>query len=433
MKWIQTSSLKIIPGFSVNDIKLLIWGDGTLDGSSKIEYDSHGNVKGRFTTKEFKKLFPEKHLLICKFFDNNKSMLINRALFTGKTSTQVDYVYHGNFMSGYWASRDDILKYNLNNPLYTSTFNIGRLSFQTYNAYKKGTIAGSKKRGQIQFKYSTMLSDIQDIMLQRKNSIGKLGGDIEEFNFVKYMNHHKENSYWKILRFHLNLRDDKEYYIINIVENKYSNLANKKVKCKSDCYIIETQKTLDRDFLLLNQYILTEKNLKYVSDYKIVQNSGISIKMKTSKNFTYSKLSIKTFIKTFSDYIENVTFYATILLLYTTEKEKQRNSKILNDLIVDRTEFDLFILKRYNIKSINDVNQLVKLKNEAKKEINNIILNNKKIYDGIFYGKGWFEEPFCSSFTFIDSKLLPIDIYPYRIDNGSGRSRGIYTIIFKPH
>lgn len=51
----------------------------------------------------------------------------------------------------------------------------------------------------------------------------------------------------------------------------------------------------------------------------------------------------------------------------------------------------------------------------------------------IFTGKGCFDAPYYIDYIY-KNKELSKDIMPskYQISNGSGRSKGKYTIIFKP-
>ena len=62
---------------------------------------------------------------------------------------------------------------------------------------------------------------------------------------------------------------------------------------------------LEKEFLLSKEYVLDENDIKGLN-YTVIHNSGVSIKMKSSKNYTYQKLTKKS-------------LYATILYSYITK------------------------------------------------------------------------------------------------------------------
>lgn len=433
--WIKNNKNIVIKNESIYDcLRLFIWGDGTLDGSAPVVKDSNGYVIGRYSTKEFKTIYPEKHKIIQDFLYENSKEIIKRALFLGKTNNEVHYIYHGTNINGVWISQDSILDFNLTSPINNSTFNVGRLSVQIYNADKKGTISGSKKRGDIQLKYGTIESDIQSLMLLSTHNTGTYEGNLEEFSFSKMMNKNKNHKFWEFLKSKLNLNNDKFYYIVKVEGQKYSKNAKKKVMCKSDNYIIETGYEIDKTFLLQNEYQLTESNLPNIPNYRIVHNSGISIKQKDSNKFTITKLTTNNFNSAFDNYLKNIEYISAALVFYCTKNQVNRNYKIAEDLNIKESDFIEFINSKYglNVNSLLDYTSLSLATKSTKELIIKTIENNKDLKDALFAGKGWFEQPYHINFIYSNGQLTDQLYTPYKIDNGSGRSKGIYTIIIKP-
>ncbi|MDU7071194.1 hypothetical protein [Campylobacter ureolyticus] len=435
INWIKNNpNIKIDDETIYDDLRLLIWGDGTLDGKAPINRDIKGYVIGRHTTKEFKKLYPKQHEKIQNFLNNNSSEIIKRALFLGKTNNEVHYIYHGTPINGVWISQKELLDFNLSNKLDNSTFNVGRLSFQIYNADKKGTPSGSKKRGEIQFKYGQLENDIQKLMLLNASNIGTYEGNLEEFNFSKLMNRNKDHKFWNYLDSKLTFNKNKNYYVVKVEGQKFSKNSNKKVMCKSDNYIIETENPLDKKILLKNEFQLTESNLPDNLKYKIIPNSGISIKQRNSKNYTITKMTVNNFISAFDKYLSKPNYISAAIILYCTKDQVNKNYKIAKDLDIDESYFMQFFKDKFNINidSLLDYKSISLIARSAKKLITEIIENNLELKLSLFTGKGWFDPPYYISFLYNSGQLSDNIFIPYRIDNGSGRSKGIYTIIIKP-
>lgn len=435
INWLKNNnSIKVIDNNIFDDLRLLIWGDGTLDGTAPVVRDSKGFVEGRFTTKEFKNLYPDKWKKIQQFLDINKKEILKRALFLGKTSKAVHYIYYGTIKHGTWISQNDLLEFNLNNSFANSTFNVGRLSFQIYNSDKKGTPSGSKKRGDVQFKYGNLSKDIQLLMLKNSDNNGTFEGDIEEFNFSKMMNKNKKHSFWKFLSSKLNFTSTENYYVIKVVGKKYSKNSEKKVMCKTDNYIIKTTSPISKQLLLQNDYQLTEDNLSEIKNYTIIKESGISVKQKDSKNYTITKMTLSNFRSAFINYNENIDYFINSLVLYCNKKQVDKNIQIASDLKFEESDFINFFNTKYNLSITNllDYESLSKLNLLVKKELQNIIDSNISLKESIFTGKHWFESPYYVNFIYSHGTLSDETFIPYNIDNGSGRSKGNYTIIIKP-
>lgn len=416
--------------------RFFIWADGSTNGQAPIIKNKDGIIIGRFGGKDFKKLYPEKREILQEFLEKNAAIILNRAIFQGKNNSKVDYVYHGNPLNGVWISKEEILTFNIQNPKSEDiknmpTLSVGKLTVQAWNVSLKGNT--EKKRGEIQFKYSSMIDDFEKLMLMKASNVGTYEGDKEEFNLSKIMNKNKKHKFWRILSKSCSLEDNKEnYYIVKVDGNKESKLTSKKVRCKTDDFIIKAN--LSKDYLLQCEHQITEKVLEDIGTYEVVENSGISVKRADSQRYTIIKLTNNTFKLAFKDYIEKVDFIVVGLLLYTEKDKLQRNIKILNDLKIEEEDLKEFYLDEYKINGdgILDKGFTNKVSKKAKEVVKSVIENNPNLKASLFKGKGWFKNPYSIDFIFKNGELTSEIYTDYSISNGSGRSKGIYTIILKP-
>lgn len=436
IEWlIQTSTLEVTDQVK-DSFRFFIWADGSMDGKAPIVLGADGKINGRFGCKEFKRLYPDKREILQDFLEKNAEIILNRAIFEGKNNSKVDYVYHGTPLNGVWLSKQEIIDFNIQRSRAKDTKNsavlsVGRLTVQPWNSDLTGNNA--KKRGEIQFKYSAMTKDFEELMFIKANNIGTFEGDQEEFNISKVMNKNKNHKFWNVISDICTLDSDKEsYYVVKVEENKTSQLNGKKVKCKTDDFII--QANISKAQLLQWEYQVTEKMLKNIGEYKVIPNSGISVKKADSKKYTIVKLTHNTFKLAFAEYIEGVQFIIAGLLLYSDKNKIHMNINILEHLKIKEAELEKFYLEKYGLvgKGIFDSHFIAKMSKKARSVVKETIENNLELKEKLFTGKGWFEDPFCINFIFKEGKLTS-DIYTdYTISNGSGRSKGNYSIILKP-
>jgi len=138
-----------------NNLRLFIWGDGTLNGK--------GNVSDRLKVGEFKKQYPEVIILIQNFFNSIKEPLIKRFLIEGvQSNSSAEFVYYGTDQNGICCKSDKIVDWIANNPS-NGAISIGKLTFQAWNRNINGGDKSEKKRGVIQLKWGSIKDDIQVI------------------------------------------------------------------------------------------------------------------------------------------------------------------------------------------------------------------------------------------------------------------------------
>lgn len=408
-----------------NDFRFFIWSDGTLDGSGSTEKDSDGNIISRFTGKEFQKKYPEKVKNIQKFLDLNKRELIKHFLFVGRHNSSVDYIYHGNENNGRWMSAKELIDLNMIST-GKSAIHVGKMSLQSWNISKKGNT--EKKRGQLQVKYAKMKDDIFDLMLQHTDNINTFIGDKEEFDISSRFNKNKGSSVWKMLTNGIDNIDD--IFMVKVSERVISKLSGKKVYPKADAFLVRAN--LSQTFLLEHEYELTEKDLKNI-DYQPLANTGVSVKINGSKNYTIQKLTYESFIKAFSNILDNAKFIFLALLLYSNDSEKYKNYKMMENLHIEQTEFAKYFEEK--IKSninLEDIHDLSKVRSYAQQYLKMCIKNNEPIYSSLFTGSDWFDEPYVAHFIYLNHELLKNNLVDFTITTGSGRSKGNYSIEIKP-
>ena len=77
-----------------------------------------------------------------------------------------------------------------------------------------------------------------------------------------------------------------------------------------------------------------------------------------------------------------------------------------------------------------------KVKRFSKEKVYGMITSNVDIIDHIFYGTNDFGEPYNATWLFTYGKLARMQSgvapVPFRVDQGSGRTKGDYTVVIKP-
>lgn len=408
--------------------RFFVWADGTLDGTGLKDKDPSGKIICRFTAAEFKKIYPEKRKALQAFIDKNKETLINRVLFVGKHNSDVDFVYHGTYRQGRWISKEEVIDFQINHVPSSNRacFKLGSLTIQIWNASLRGNT--EYKRGVIQLKYSSMKHDFDTLMKNNSSTIGTFLGDLEEFDLSYSLNKNKNSPLWRILL--PGISNYEQYYVIKVSSNQMSSLSGKKVKTKSDAYIVKA--SLSHDYLLSKEYILDEDDIKN-SIYEIQQGTGISIKMKNSKNYTYQKFTKNSFYKAFEN-VPDIEFWLISLLIYSADKERFKNPIIISDLgyTVDTYLAKVNSLMHIEINSTDNSAFWDKIRRHAQVRIKKEIQGNTELKESIFTGKHWFRSPYHADFLYVGGTLKKNEITDFSITTGSGRSNRKYTIEIIP-
>ena len=403
-------------------LRYFVYGDGTLDG--------FGRLRDRMNETQVIEKLGENILPLNLFFYNNRIKIAKRFLQYGAYSDlPSDYIYYGTENNGITVPFEKIMDYIYEYQPRNDHLYVGPLTIQTWNRNLSGKSDYEYKRNSIQVKWSTLDFDLKEVQM-RNFDVSSKNGIQAEYEFVSLLNRIKSPSYslWKDISSTLNINDLDNIYAIRVTERAYSKLSKQKVLPKSDLYLIKAK--LDPEFLLSNNYWLDEEIIKNI-DYQIIPNSGISCKMPDSKNFTFQKFTVDSFISLFKN-----PFIGAGISMFVNQTDVS-----LNDMIVEKWKIDKLSFKNYFEKSLSmkldkdfilDVNICQLIKKYSTNCLQNIINNNTIYQDIIFKGKGIFNDPYWANFIYENRKMNINSIPNYLITNGSGRHKGNVTIIIKP-
>ena len=408
--------------------RYFIWADGTLDGSGALDKNADGQIISRIKMQqsyEDKRIDDRRKLQ--NFLDANKYTLVDRALFSGRHDSDVQFIYHGTYKQGVWLSRGEILEFLTTKVAHSKRafLAIGGLTFQPWNRSLSGT--SEHKRGQLQAKYGSLAKNLKSLMKAKAENIGTAFGELDEFDLTKDMNRNKSNSMWKILL--PDVDDYTNYFLVKVSSNQMSKLSGRKVKPKSDAYAIMAD--IPKSLLQGKEYALDENDIKDF-DYTILKETGISIKMKDSRSYTYQKLTRSSFYKAFAD-MDDTRFWFACLLIYSDDGERYKNDKLLSDMGYTTNEFLQIVSKVIGIShDSNSSDFWDAIRKTSQEKMKAFILADDKLRANIFAGRYWFDAPYYASFFYESGKLNAIGVSDFTITTGSGRTRGNYSIEIKP-
>ena len=246
-----------------------------------------------------------------------------------------------------------------------------------------------------------------------------LKGNNQEIILTKELN--RKEKYWNELDFDIN-----NTYAIHIIYKKFGIINEKKISSKADIFLANGE--VPTEYLAQNDYYLSEDDLIKL-DLNPVKNSGISIKLPGSK-YTITKISPSTFEKIFGSNILG----AGASIYCEKEKDFNKNKSVLDGWRVNKFDFMDYFNKELNISVENLIykKHLVAIKKFSNNKIASIINNSKSISDFISMGIGNFEEPYTAKYIIENDRIKKNYYIPYKITTGSGRSKGIFTIVLKP-
>jgi len=254
---------------------------------------------------------------------------------------------------------------------------------------------------------------------------GTKEGTAQEIEFVKTLNKKEDLSYWESLSL-----NPTNHYAIRVITKKYGKLNGSKILPKADAFIAKG--SVDSKYLQLKDYFLDEKDVAKFN-LEPIAKSGISIKRVDSKKYQIIKMSPSTFKKLFGSNI-----LASGASIYCNkENEFTKNIELLKAWGISEKEFLNYFNQQINIelKSVTDATSKVNLKLIKKfsnDEIAKIINTNKNNSDFIFFGIGNFEEPFTAHWLYEHGEFKANYVIPFTVTTGSGRSKGVYTVVLKP-
>lgn len=411
-----------------NDFRYYIWGDGTVDGSAP--------VKDRLKVDKVIAEYPSRVEHIRAFFEENKRVLIDRFLFTGRFDISVDYVYYGNEEKGVWASKEELMPYLTKKGTGKNSIYIGILTFQTYGRSLQGK--DDNRRKQIQIKCGALEKVLKKIAIKRGDY--KINHAIEGFEnekeFVKFHNKNKslDNEVWKTLIDDLNLSKDlSDKFLVKASKQVKSKIHKRKIYPKADAYLMSG--TIPKEHLENVDYLLDEKNVDGLG-LSVVNFSGISLKKDTSKSFQIMKIAQDPFYELFKSY----ELGAGASVYCDKSEEICKNNGVISGWKSSISEFKEYFKNIEDINFIDNENTSVEkkmeiykaIKNYSTKQIENMVTSNANLSNIIFKGEGIFEEPYVAHYLLSHGKFGKNKPYSFSVTTGSGRSNGKYQLEFKP-
>lgn len=244
-------------------------------------------------------------------------------------------------------------------------------------------------------------------------------GNNEEVKFTKLLN--QKGDLWNDLGY-----DAANHYAIHVISNKFGEINQGKIPPKADIFI--GKGNLDNEYLELQDYYLNENDVVKFG-LESVSKSGISVKLAKS-NYTIIKISPSTFFKIFGSNILGVG--ASIY----SSKEFEKNPSVLLGWGIKFEEFQAFFADLLQIDkseiTLDNKNILGKIKTISNETIKKRVLESIEISDLVFKGIGNFEEPFTAHWIIENNQIKENYYIPFSVTTGSGRSKGIFTIVLKP-
>jgi hypothetical protein len=256
---------------------------------------------------------------------------------------------------------------------------------------------------------------------------GTAEGDIEEIKVTQSINKRDTLGLEILNIMGLNKSD---VYAVNVVGMVYGKLQKRKIKPKSDIFLIKSDK-ITEDYLKLNQFYLKSDN-SHLTDF--IPYTGISIKLSDSNRYQILKINPSTFKMLYGSCILG----AGASIYCVDKKDFHKNIDVLKAWGVTMEDFVRFYSNvTKDVQSVfglsdNSIASASKIKKFSNDEIKRLSLNNKDILEYIFSGKGNFEEPYIAHWIFEKGKFKKLEPYDFIVTTGSGRSKGDYTIVFKP-
>lgn len=262
-------------------------------------------------------------------------------------------------------------------------------------------------------------------------------GDDAEKEFVKRFNSNKNDNDFDLYIKNCNVKSIDDVYMVRVTTKQYSKLSNQVVMTRADTYLIESKDEVITQLLFDNDYYLDEDMLnKDDIKYNPIEYSGISVKMSDSDKFQILKLTPDSFKTLFGNY--ELGAGASIYCL--REEEIEKNQDVLEGWKTNKEDFINFFSEELPI--VNDLNKDISIieqmeifkaiKELSNKKIKKLVDDNKEMQEIIFNGYHIYDEPYSASHFYHGEIITKLSYIPFTVTTGSGRSKGTYTIVFKP-
>lgn len=415
------------PSEIIDCLKLYHYSDGTKNNTGKT----------RLSSKEFVKENPDVVKKLNDFFSKEELVkkLLYRFVFVGniEDAPTTDYLYHGTISSGVWASREEIFTYLKERcKKDTTAFSIGPLTYQTWNKNINFNPNTENRREVLQLKWGSMEDDLIKITSLRDYYAqhGTYEGEIDEKSSVIYFNRNPEDVAFKNYLSLINSKPE-DTLLVRVTTNQFSKLSNQKVKTRADAYAIQILDKEIYNILEENAFYLDEDILEaYTEYYTFISESGISIKLHDSEDYTLIKLTPNSFNKIFNSF----ALGASASLFCNKLEELPKNKALIEGWNTNISEIKaLNLYDKFTEQDLySSLDVCTRIKKNAMDSIRTKIDNSEKIKKIIFNGIGVYEEPYSAFFFMQSNEIFRLIYIEYIITTGSGRSKGIYSIVLKP-
>lgn len=410
----------------ISDLLEFHWSDGTINNTGEIRYNA----------RTYAGMHPDLTQRINNTLNNERIIraVVERCIFKGNypNAAQADYIYHGSFRNGVWASRDEIFEYIKNYSADRNCVSFGPLTYQCWNKNLNRLSSAEHKRLQMQIKWGTLEDALIDITSRREDFVnhGTFEGNLSEKASVISFNRNPSSDVFKDYVRSLN-KDPETILLIRVTRKHYSRLSNKDVYTRADAFAIEIIDNKIYDLLEENNYYLDEEILDgYDQYYNCVERSGISIKRDGSENYTLIKLTPNSFKELFDSF--ELGYGASIFC--NSSSELHFNVPMLegwHTTIEDLQEY--FGSELITEESLTTSIEICRdIKRVAVERITSSIDNSLRLQSIIFNGKDIYDEPYSAFFFMQNNLIRTLGYIPYSVTTGSGRSRGDYSIVLKP-
>jgi len=246
-----------------------------------------------------------------------------------------------------------------------------------------------------------------------------LTGNNQELVYTKQLN--KKDKFWDKINYDKNIT-----YAVHIISKKYGKVNEGKIQPKAD--IILANGNVPINYLSKNDYYLNENDIEKFN-LKPINESGISVKLPNSR-YTITKISPNTFIKIYGSNLLG----AGASIYCNKEKDFDKNINVLYGWNVSKKAFYNYFnknIKNLDLKNLSHKEKLIQIKTYSNLKISELTLNSKKISDLIFKGIGNFDEPYTAHYIIENDEIKENYNIPFLVTTGSGRSKGIFTVVFK--
>lgn len=208
------------------------------------------------------------------------------------------------------------------------------------------------------------------------------------------------------------------------VITKQPSLANysKKVYPKADIYLMSsTNPSLPRITDYIDELSAIELG------YKPVIGSGISVKLSPNYSTTIQKFSPSSF-----EYVFGSLELGAGASIYSGSSEIYKNPSVILGWGSNESKFcEYFQNKGIDTTELNS-STLLSIKQLSNQLINRYANNNEAIQNMLFCGINIFSEPYTAPWITYGLAIEPNKPRKLTVTTGSGRSKGDFTLVFKP-